>query len=81
MPGRRALVFALACSSLMAQNSKAPAADWPTFNRDPAATRYSPLTQVDTRNVTKLAQAWTYRVKMAGARGPASEVTPIVVGA
>jgi glucose dehydrogenase len=30
------------------------AADWPMFNRDLAGTRYSPLTQINTGNVSKL---------------------------
>ena len=37
--------------SLFAQSGKTPAADWPMFKRDPASTRYSPLTQVTTANV------------------------------
>ena len=28
-----------------------PDADWPTYNRDLAGTRYSPLTQINTANV------------------------------
>jgi quinoprotein glucose dehydrogenase len=60
--------------ALLAQNG-----DWPMYNRDLAGTRYSQLTQVDTRNVSKLTRAWSFRVRAAGERGPASEVTPIVV--
>ena len=32
-------------------------ADWPTYNRDLAGTRYSPLTQIDTSNVGSLREA------------------------
>jgi len=65
--------------------------DWPTFGHDPAGTRYSPLTQIDTKNVTKLVRAWTYHMKPADAvpAAPASargrgrarswEATPLVV--
>src|SRR5262245_64136463 len=48
--------------------------DWPNLNRDLAANRYSPLTQINTSNVASLKQAWTYRLG-----GGASSV-PLVVG-
>ncbi|HEX5107585.1 MAG TPA: PQQ-binding-like beta-propeller repeat protein [Vicinamibacterales bacterium] len=65
--------------------------DWPTYNRDLAGTRYSPLTQINAANVATLTQAWSYRlrpapgVSVAAIDKPASsfeifqEVTPIVV--
>src|SRR5881398_1483445 len=65
--------------------------DWPTYNRDLAGTRYSPLTQINTTNVSKLTQAWSYRLRpepgiaVPAIDRPASafelfqEVTPIVV--
>ena len=37
--------------------------DWPTYNRDLAGTRYSPLTQINTKNVATLAPAWSYRLR------------------
>src|SRR5512146_2657533 len=46
--------------------------DWPNYNRDLAATRYSPLTQINTSNVGTLKQVWT----MPGA---GSEVVPLVL--
>jgi quinoprotein glucose dehydrogenase len=36
--------------------------DWTTINRDLAANRYSPLTQIDAGNVATLKEAWTYRL-------------------
>ena len=33
-------------------------ADWPSYNRDLAGTRYSPLRQVSVTNVDELRQAW-----------------------
>ena len=48
------------------------AADWPTYARDLAGTRYSPLTQINTKNVANLTQAWSYRLAPAvpaGGRG------------
>src|SRR5688500_16119297 len=65
--------------------------DWPTYNRDLAGTRYSPLTQINTDNVSTLVQAWSYRlrpapgVSVSAIDKPASafemfqQVTPIVV--
>src|SRR5258708_1595225 len=58
------------------------AADWPTYNRDLASTRYSPLTQINPGNVAKLTQAWSYRLRPdanSPASGTMNEVTPIVV--
>ena len=36
--------------------------DWPTYGNDLAGTRYSPLKQIDTKNVNKLVRAWTYHM-------------------
>lgn len=41
-------------------------ADWPMYNRDLASTRYSPLTQINTANVTKLTESWAYRLQPEG---------------
>jgi len=51
---------------------RSPDADWPTYNRDLAGTRYSPLTQINTANVGSLKQVWSYRLRpAAGASVPA----------
>jgi glucose dehydrogenase len=34
--------------------------DWRSFGRDPGAQRFSPLTQIDRTNVSRLAPAWTF---------------------
>jgi quinoprotein glucose dehydrogenase len=52
--------------------------DWPMYNHDLAGTRFSPLTQVNTRNVTRLVPAWIYRPADSGGR-PSAQVTPLVV--
>src|SRR5438105_8728774 len=36
--------------------------DWPVYGHDPAGQRYSPLTQINTANVTKLKLAWQYGI-------------------
>ena len=67
---------------LVAQTTKIPAADWPSYNRDLASTRYSPLTQIDTGNVQRLARAWSYRLRPdanSPAAGTMNQVTPLVV--
>jgi glucose dehydrogenase len=58
-----------------AQRNPGPVApgDWMTINRDAAATRYSPLTQINTGNVGRLRLAWTYRL------GGGGQQVPIVV--
>src|SRR5262245_11879738 len=50
--------------------------DWPTFGNDPGGQRYSTLTQINADNVTKLARAWTYHMKPAGAAPPGAESGP-----
>ena len=78
-------LFSLA---IWAQTSRPrnPGADWPMFNRDYAGTRFSPLSQINTTNVTKLTRAWSYRLRPEGKTITAlsaneifQEVTPIVV--
>ncbi|HEY6506926.1 MAG TPA: PQQ-binding-like beta-propeller repeat protein [Vicinamibacterales bacterium] len=100
---RGAIVGGFACAMLVAcvahvvgaqarrAEPRDTSGDWPTYNRDLAGTRYSPLTQINTTNVSALAQAWSYRLRPQPGRSvpaidkPASsfeifqEVTPIVV--
>jgi len=49
---------------LMLAPSLAPAlrgqSDWPTFGHDPGGQRFSPLKQINTRNVSRLKLAWSY---------------------
>jgi quinoprotein glucose dehydrogenase len=64
--------------------------DWPMYRHDLAGTGYSPLTQIDTKNVANLTQVWTYRLQSdapaaaasggrGGPGGTNSQATPIVV--
>jgi glucose dehydrogenase len=63
--------------------------DWPMYRHDLAGTGYSPLKQIDTRNVAKLSRVWSYSLQSdtpataspgrGGAGGVNSEATPIVV--
>src|SRR5215471_8601668 len=40
--------------------------DWPVYGHDPGGQRYSPLTQINAKNVSKLKLAWQYGVDAAG---------------
>jgi quinoprotein glucose dehydrogenase len=81
--GACALTVLLAATAL-AQNAKAPAGDWPSYDHDPASTRYSALTQINAKNVATLKSAWTYSLRSSTPAPPrfgggGSEETPIVV--
>ena len=73
-----AVLGALIARPARAQNS----GDWPMYGHDLGSTRFSPLTQINSDNVSKLALAWSYSMRPGGA-GPSAasfnEVTPIVV--
>ena len=63
---------------------KAPTDTWPTYNGDYSGRRFSPLTQVDTGNVHRLALQWMYRVRinsgpMRGVGDPDIKSTPLMV--
>ena len=47
-----------------------PPGDWVTLNRDYAATRYSPLNQINSGNVATLVPAWTARNAAGGTAVP-----------
>jgi glucose dehydrogenase len=67
-------------------------ADWPMYRHDLAGTGYSPLVQINTRNVATLKQVWTYSLQSdapaaggspgrggPGGGGVNSEATPVIV--
>src|SRR5207248_7328535 len=62
-----------------------PATDWPMFSHDLAGTRFSPLTQINSKNASRLKLAWSmpYRADRnsaaAGGLGGLTEVTPVVL--
>jgi quinoprotein glucose dehydrogenase len=54
--------------------------DWPSYNRDLAGTRFSPLRQISATNVDELRQAWSYPLGSTGkAAVEGSALTPLVV--
>jgi len=70
---RYSLPFFTLCSALLFAQD---ASEWPAYGRDPGGTKYSPLDQINTRNVSALVRVWSYHT---GERGT-WENTPIVVG-
>ena len=65
---------AFAAGIALAQN------DWPSYGRDPGAQRYSPLTQINSGNVTKLVQAWKYETRTpSDTKAKESKTTPLMV--
>ncbi len=48
--------------------------DWQSFGRDYTSQRFSPATQINTKNVKDLAQAWAYKSGVVGS----FQTTPIV---
>src|SRR5262245_48866327 len=81
------LICIASLSVLIAQAPKPVAplpGDWPMYSHDLAATRFSPLTQITSKNVSKLTRAWTYRLRSeaeynAQPGGGYSEITPLVI--
>ena len=68
------IVFFGACvSAVHAQNDRA------TPGHDPGNQRYSPLAQINTKNVSKLVPAWTYQLRKEGALFRPSESIPLFV--
>jgi len=47
--------------------------DWPTFGHDPGGQRFSPLKQIDVKNVSQLKLAWSYNTEAQVEEGPAAE--------
>ena len=55
--------------------------EWPSYHRDLASTRYSPLDQITRDNVARLAVAWTWKPdSVSGALEFKNENTPLMVG-
>ncbi len=76
------LVLSVATCALAGAATGAPRTDWPSANHDNTSVRYSPLTQINEKNVNKLDQAWVYHLKPAGFTGRLryDESIPIVIG-
>jgi quinoprotein glucose dehydrogenase len=78
------VMFAVAFTSSRARGQAPGRVDWPDYGHDPGGTRYSPLTQINRSNVSKLKVAWVYHTGdlSDGTKYPRQsefECTPIVV--
>src|SRR5581483_6211573 len=62
---------------------KPSGAAWPTYNGDYSGKRFSPLTQINEKNVGSLTMAWFYRITSVGAQrgvgNPEIKSTPLMV--
>ncbi len=72
------LITAVIASQLIhaqaAKNASKTGDDWTTYGLTPGETRYSPLNQINTNNVSRLGVAWSYDV---GRGGGNQEATPL----
>jgi glucose dehydrogenase len=80
------IFFAVLLTVVFGASASMGQTDWPTYGHDAASTRYSPLKQIDQKNVGQLVRVWTYHMNppfTGGGRTPvkmrSSEATPIVV--
>ena len=76
--GLASIMCCFLASSALGQNAGSPAktVDWPVYGGQAAGDHYSPLTQINRQNVTRLRTAWTFD---AGEEG-GLETSPIIVG-
>ena len=44
--------------------------EWPTYGHDPGGMRFSPLTEINSSNVSRLKVAWVYHMKPTGVTAP-----------
>ncbi len=80
-----ALLVAVVGAAVLAQKAATRTADndWPMYSRDFTGSRFSPLADIDTSNVSQLTQAWAVQLTApAGRRGggpaPAAGAAPAV---
>ncbi len=74
----RRAVFVFSLAGLLAGGvvCAAQSVDWPVYNGGPDGRHYSPLTQINRKNVQKLAVAWTYDTGEKGGL----QANPLIVG-
>jgi len=73
-----ALALPAAALAQGAGDTPAPG-DWPRYARDLEGTRFSPLDQIDTRNVARLEHAWSFRLRPDGGAALLGGTVPIVI--
>jgi quinoprotein glucose dehydrogenase len=82
--GLRLIVWgALAVCAAASSRAAAAPGEWPNYGNDPGGTRFSPLTQITRKNVSRLKVAWVFHTGdvSSGHGQPRSgfETTPLVV--
>lgn len=70
--------FSAVCA-LSAALSVSAAQDWSSYGGDPGGMRYSPLRQINRKNVRLLRPAWTYHTGEKNTRQQPIECTPLAV--
>jgi len=80
--GLIACMLLVGCQKHRAIDYRGPISGWPQWGGSDGGLHFSPLTQVDRENVSRLQVAWTYRIGgLTNARDgdlPALEATPIM---
>jgi quinoprotein glucose dehydrogenase len=74
-----AVLAVLVVTALLAQSREARTgdSDWPMYSRDLTGSRFSPLAEIDTGNVSRLTQAWSVQLTTpAGRRGGGAAPAP-----
>lgn len=56
----------LFCAAALAASLLGQQTDWPAYGHDAGNQRYSSLNQINTGNVSRLAQAWAFDMVQAG---------------
>ena len=76
---RPLLLLLLLPATLLAQSTSG---EWPSYHRDLASTRYSPLDQINAANVGKLSVAWAWKPDSSPGERPEfkNENTPLMIG-
>src|SRR5215471_3352270 len=64
----------VAGSILLAASISLAQTDWPVYGHDSGGSRYSPLTQINTTNVSRLKPAWQYGIDTGVDNSPANRV-------
>ena len=60
------------CISLSLTCAAQSGTDWPSYGHDPGSSRFSPLTDINTKNVANLKRAWTFHMSPATSGPPAT---------
>ena len=73
------IILSLSTAGAVHSQSPAQAGDWSVYGRDAGGTRFSPLAQFDTANVSRLRLAWVYRTGDLLRSSGRFEATPLVL--